>query len=102
DRLLLDPRILDCAREVAIDPDPLHLAAVQHLALAHDRDVVLRLTGDDTGVAAMTRAEIDGEPPGVLAARPARVERRRLTDVGGAHGPPRLHVLAELGSAGAG
>ena len=45
---------------VAIDADPVHFAAAHHLLFADDRDVVLRLAGDDARVAADAGIEIDG------------------------------------------
>ena len=53
---------------VAVDADPVHLAAAPHLALADHRDVVLGHAGDDAGVAAGARVEVDGHPPLVTLA----------------------------------
>ena len=38
--------IVQVALVIAIDPEPVHLAAAQHFVLADDRNVVLRLAGD--------------------------------------------------------
>ena len=53
------------AAEVAVDADPVHLAAVQHLLLADDGDVVLRLAGDDARPAAGAGGQIDRHAPAV-------------------------------------
>src|SRR6185436_2301291 len=45
-------RPLRLARVVAVDADPVHLATLGHLVLAHHRDVVLGNAGGDAGVAA--------------------------------------------------
>ena len=60
---------------VAVDAQPVHLAAAQHLVLADDRDVVLRLAGDDAGVAADAGVEVDRHAP--LVARRTRDRRDR-------------------------
>src|SRR4029078_11054996 len=49
--------------QVAVDPDPGHLPTVVDLALAHGRDVVLRVTRGDTGLAAGALGQIDGHSP---------------------------------------
>ena len=67
--------------EVAVDADPVHLAAAQHLLLADDRDVVLGLAGDHAGVAADAGVEVDRHAPLVAVVAlllPQRVERRML------------------------
>ena len=51
------------AGEVAVDADPVHLAAAQHLLLADHGDVVLGLAGDHAGVAAGAGVEVDGHAP---------------------------------------
>ncbi len=38
--------------EIAVHADPVHFAALGHLFLPNDRDVVFRLAGDEAGVAA--------------------------------------------------
>src|SRR5690606_11300396 len=57
------PRILELAREVAVHPQPGHLAAALDLVTADDRDVVLDLAGDDAGVAAGAAAQVDRHAP---------------------------------------
>ena len=71
--------IVRLALEVAVDADPVHLAAARHLVLAHDRDVVLGLAGDHAGVAADAGVQVDGHAPlvaGVLPLLPERHQRR--------------------------
>src|SRR5690606_29322644 len=51
------------ADEVAIEPDPVHLAAERDLHLADRGDVVLGLAGDDAGAAARARREVDDHAP---------------------------------------
>src|SRR5664280_1864444 len=57
-----------CIRDsvVAIDPDPVHLAAAPLLVLAVCLDVVLGLAGDDAGVAAGARGQVHRETPRVV------------------------------------
>ena len=67
------------ARVVAIDPDPVHDAAMGDLQFADNRDVVFRLAGDDAGAASGAGVEIDCHAP--LLGRGewrVRVERRQL------------------------
>ena len=45
-------RMVEIAFVVAVDADPVHLAAARDLVLADDRDIVLGLAGDHAGVAA--------------------------------------------------
>ena len=61
---------------VAVDAQPVHLALAQHVLLAHDRHVVLRLAGDHAGVAADAGVEVDAHAPLHLALRLAAVEQR--------------------------
>ncbi len=71
----------------------MHLAAAQHLFLADDRDVVLRLAADDAGVAADAGVDVDRHSPlvafvlelGIQRDRPRRrfvllVHRLRIPD----------------------
>ena len=58
DRLVGDLRVLSVTSKVAVDADPVHLASVEDLFLAHDGDVVLRVAGDDAGVAPRARRRI--------------------------------------------
>ena len=60
---------------VAVEANPVHLTATKHLILADDRNVVLGLTGHDTGVAADAGVEVDRHTPLVVA-----VEFRRLVE----------------------
>ena len=50
-------------RLVAVDADPVHLAAGGDLLAADDRDVVLGLAGDGAGVAADAGVEVDRHAP---------------------------------------
>src|ERR1035437_5139217 len=52
DRLVVRGRVLGRTLVVAVNPDPVHLAAAADLVLADGRDVVLGLAGDDGRVAA--------------------------------------------------
>src|SRR4051812_40420764 len=56
--------IVELAGEIAIDTQPLHLAAPPDLILADDRDIVFRIAGSDTGIAADAGIEIDHHAPG--------------------------------------
>ncbi len=51
-RLERDIGLVGRSRIVAVDAQPVHLAAGEHLVLADDRHVVFRLAGDDAGLAA--------------------------------------------------
>jgi hypothetical protein len=59
---------------IAVDAQPVHFALAQHLLLADGRDVVLRLAGDDAGVAADAGIQVDAHAPG--AGRPPAVQVR--------------------------
>ena len=71
---MMDRRIGRLALEVAVDADPVHLAALAHLILADHRDVVLGVAGDDASVAADARREVDGHAPGRALVGMRRVE----------------------------
>src|SRR5690606_10647151 len=71
-RLEEDLRLGEIALVVAIDADPVHLAAASDLILSDDGDIVLGLAGDHAGVAADAGAEVDGHAPSV--ARLARFD----------------------------
>ena len=60
---------------IAIDPNPVHRPAMGDLQFADNRDVVLRLAGDDTGAATSADIEIDRHAPLL-----GRVERRMAVD----------------------
>src|SRR5204863_2000121 len=91
-RLVDGMRLVAAARVVAVDADPVHLAAPDDALLADDRDVVLGLARDGAGGATRASGEIDRHPP--LVARgdvrlvPERLELLGLDDV---------HLLDELG-----
>ena len=51
------------AGEVAVDPDPVHLAPLRDLDLADDRHVVLALAGGHARVAADAGVQVDRHPP---------------------------------------
>ena len=70
--------ILERSRVVAVDADPVHLAALVDVLLADGGDVVLRLAGDDAGAAAGALVEVDRHRPLVVLA--AVVDR--LVDLG--------------------
>src|ERR1051325_3590311 len=63
--LVIRGRPVEIAFVVAVDADPVHLAATRDLLLTDDRNVVLRLAGDHTGAAAGAGAQIDGHAPGI-------------------------------------
>ena len=54
---------------VAVDAEPLHLAAVRDVLAPDHRDVVLGLAGDHAGAAARALGQVDGHAPlvGLLA-----------------------------------
>lgn len=49
--------------EVAIDADPLEVAAFDEVLLADEGDVVFRAAGDEAGVAAGADVEVDAHTP---------------------------------------
>ena len=61
--LIVDLRIVLISREIAVDPNPRHLAALGQLLLTDDRDVVLALTGHHAGIAANAGAQVDHHAP---------------------------------------
>ena len=61
----MDAGVVRIAIEVAVDPQPLHLAAAQHLRLPDHGCVVLRHARDDAGRAAGADRLIDREAPRV-------------------------------------
>src|SRR5206468_4221546 len=65
-RLLRGPLV------VGVDADPVHLASVQDLGLADDRDVVLGLALEDAPVASDAGVEVDLHRPLVAMAVVAR------------------------------
>src|SRR5207244_3745096 len=67
------------AFDVAVDAQPVHLAAAADLLLADHGNVVLRLTRDDAGAAAGAGGEIDDHAPLMIRRRMRLVERERLT-----------------------
>src|SRR5262249_25162487 len=88
-------RIVDRSTVVAVDTEPVHLAAAQHLILSDDRDVVFSLTTDNAGVAADAGVDVDRHPPFVAFVRAIRIQRdgprRRLLAL--VH---RLRIPSEL------
>ena len=48
---------------IAIDPQPVHRAAVGHLQFADDRNIVFALAGNDAGAAASADIQIDRHAP---------------------------------------
>ena len=77
------------ALEVGVDPEPLHVAPDLDLLLADDGDVVLRVAGDDAGVAADAGVHVDGHAPGVL-----------VVDIRREHALVGLGILAALALVG--
>ena len=69
-------RSLGAAVVVAIDAQPVHLALADHLLLADHRDVVLRLAGDDAGVAADAGVQVDAHGPCARARRVPAIQVR--------------------------
>src|SRR3954449_11030664 len=69
-------RIVKLAGEIAIDTQPLHLAATRDLILADDSDIVFRIAGSDTGIAADAGIEIDHHAPGGPRIGPFGVQAR--------------------------
>src|SRR5262249_35169600 len=62
-RLVGEGRIVEIAAEIAIYPDPVHLAAASDFFFANDRNVVFRLARDSARAAADARIQIDGHAP---------------------------------------
>ena len=52
---------------VAVETNPMHLTSPHHLVLAHDRNVILSLTGHHAGVATDASVEIDRHAPLVVS-----------------------------------
>ena len=79
-RLVIGVGGVEIAGVVAVDAQPVHLAAVEDLALADHRHVVLGLAGDHAGVAAGADVLIDRHAPRVAFVLEVRrgVERQRL------------------------
>ena len=75
-RLVIGVGVLEVAGVVAVDPQPVHLAAVEDLLLADHRNVVLGLAGDDAGVAAGADVLVDGHAPGVALVLEVAVHRQ--------------------------
>ena len=69
---------VDPAAVVAVDAQPVHFAADDHLLLAHDRDVVLGLAGDHAGIAADAGRLVDRHAPGVFRLFVFGIERRQI------------------------
>ena len=57
--------------EVALDPDPAHVAPLARRVAAHHRDVVLGVAGDHARLAAGAPVEVDRHRPAVLGVREA-------------------------------
>src|ERR1035437_3831112 len=85
DGLVVHRRVLEGALVIAVDADPVHLAAAPNLILADGRDVVLRLAGYDAGVAARAGRQVHRETPGVLVVFVARIhaDGRDVLDLAG-------------------
>jgi hypothetical protein len=65
-RLEVDAGIRRIAFIVRINADPLHLTAALHLLLADHGDIVLRLAGHRTSLAANTGIQVNRHAPGIL------------------------------------
>src|SRR5438477_5464652 len=66
-RLMLEPRIVDLAGFVGVDPNPMHLPPARHLIFANHRNVVFSLTRNRARAATNTAAKIDNHAPRVAA-----------------------------------
>ena len=69
--------VFGVALVIAIDANPLHLAAEKNLFLAHDGNVVFALAGDDAGVAADAGIEVDAQRPLVAFVLKLGIEGRQ-------------------------
>ena len=98
------PGIVIATSVVAINSQPVHLTAFGHLILADNRNVVLALAGNHTGIAASAGAEINGHAPLMHVARQTRplfirmlIDRPLIAGVGTeAHMIHKIGVLAEF------
>src|ERR1700682_3868189 len=63
---------------IAVDADPVHLAAAENLVLADHGDIIFRDAGHHAGVAAVAVVEVDGHAPGVAGILELLVEGKRL------------------------
>src|SRR5262249_33773547 len=70
-------RIVQPARVIPIDADPVQLAPDDHLLLADDGNVVLGLAGNRACVTPRARAQIDRHAPSVAFILAWRVHRKR-------------------------
>src|SRR5438045_7291442 len=66
-RLIIESHIVDLARFVGVDSNPMHLSTASDLFLANDGNIVLGLTRDRARTAADARAKIDNHSPGIAA-----------------------------------
>ena len=64
-RLEVSLGIVAVALEVGIDAKPVHVPSENRLLLAHDRNIVFRLAGDDAVIAAHAGIHIDRHAPRV-------------------------------------
>ena len=81
--------------EVSVDADPTHFAATDHLILAHDGNVVLRLTGHDAFRASGASRQVDGQRPTELGAIEIRLlpQREGVSDMGEALVEPGILLI---------
>ena len=89
-------------REIAIDAQPMHLAALVDLVGADNGDIVLALAGHHTGVTAGTGIQVDRHTPCVpVVGRllPKRFQRIMVSRVG--EGKSTWHFIGPLGRANA-
>ena len=63
DGLKVHERVVHAALVIAIDTQPVHLAAAGDLVFADDRDVVLGLASHHAGAAADAGGQVDGHAP---------------------------------------
>ena len=85
-RLIGQLGIVRLAAEVAVHPQPVHLAMLEHLRAAHHGDVVFGLAGDDARPAADALREVDRHAPAMSLVRaffPKRFQGRMLVAVPG-------------------
>ena len=57
--------VIQVARKIMINADPVHLAAASHFELSHNGNVILCLAGDHASAAPDTRIQVNGHAPGI-------------------------------------
>src|SRR5438093_9158305 len=64
-RFRIVQRLFSLTLVIAVDADPMHLAAIGHLIFAHDGNVILRLASHRAGITTSTGIQIDDHAPSV-------------------------------------